>query len=1355
MITLAKTVNKWRLLPLFSGIAIVLASMRASATPLSLSDVPLFLTTNVSPNLLLTIDDSFSMMRGYAPESVDNSLAILEGPRFKSAYYNGIYYNPNLVYTIPTRSDGTSYSTSFAAAYINGFDTSKGSVDLSSGYKVIAQSMPNHALSSCTTFIAANNNNYSNCLLAKNPGTTTTNSYSFNNCSVVFNQRSGNDSLDTSGCGSPFSGASTPAVGTSIVVTGTADRNGTYHVASVDSGTSVRITETLGSDVTRNPTLSWSVVTSSGTTTNAVPAYYYLYYTQKSGATQPAGCNNNKETDACYIKIVVGSTDDIAAGNSANQKQNFANWYSFYRTRALSVMSGAITAVNGLANDSVRLGWQTINQCTSFGTSCQGYDNINRENRIRTLSAAHKTNLYNWLQRFELNGSTPLRSAMQKAGDYFKTSGLNSPYAKEPYVTLGTELSCRRNYHVLFTDGLWNSSYSNSSIPDNPDSSGTTSLPDGNSYTPQAPYKDVSLTTGLSSTYTNSDSLADIAFYYWATDLRNATTGALNNNITPYSVDQTGTAAEQYWNPKNDPATWQHMVNYTIGLGLSNSLIAACNYDQGSSPVVADPNNPTPGCPVWGGSTYAGDYTGLKAGTKNWPKINGSIGTNYGHEPDGHVYDLWHAAINSRGKFFSAENPISLNNAFQSIFSTIVSTNSSSAAAAANSTSIQTGTVLYQAQFNSRDWSGHLYNFTVSSDGTVHDLNNDGKLDGNDANWDAATLIPGYTSIPGRNIRTYNGAAGAEFIWSNLSGSQQTALKTNAVGVVGSDTMGQDRLNWLRGDTSKEVRNSGGIFRNRTVTVLGDIINSDPMFSYTEDYGYSSLPATASERSTYATFVSGKNSRPPMVYDGANDGMLHGFRADTGNANSGKELFAYVPAAVYGNLSSLTETDYSHKYFVDGSPSIADAYLSGWKTVLVGGLGKGGKAIYALDISNPGAFTDSHVLWEYSGSTAPATDGSGITDANGMGLTYSQPQIARLHDGSWAAIFGNGYNSQSERAFLYIVDLSSGILIKKIATNTATSNGLSTPRLYDSDNDKIIDFVYAGDLQGNLWKFDLSSSTSASWGLGNGGNPMFIAQNSSSQIQSITSQPTIGGHSTGGVLVYFGTGSYLTNADVTDTTVQSFYAIWDKPLASGTVARSSLVQQTIIEEIASGTTKTLAGCTDDPAITGNECVVTYNYDLRATSKNTVDYSSKYGWYMDLLPLSGVAAGERVVSKPLLKHDRVIFISIIPSDDPCIPGGNSWLMEMDASTGGATSISSFDFNNDDKFDDKDKLPSNNTASGVKSKVGMVKEPVWLDKEGTGTAIKEMSGTTSNIMSLKNKGSTVTTGKVDRLYWLQIQ
>jgi type IV pilus assembly protein PilY1 len=1275
MITLVKTSLFERFFLFF---AIALVSMPASSAPLNLADTPLYLSTPVIPNVIMTLDDSLSMSHAHVPDALGHSAGgnnILSQRRYKSNFYNALYYSPFVTYPIPTRSDGTTYSTSFTAAYVNGLDSSKGSINLSNNYSVTFFYKPE--------VTAATYTNTSNCAFQSATAT-----------------------------GTPVGG--------------------------------------WGEDCmrARNPSLDFP----SAQQNAGIPAYYYIFWSQQTGQSQPTNCTvtvaQQKEDEDCYIKINVGSTTlpvDLFAGTQAQQQQNFANWFSFYRTRALAVMSGVISSVNGLPRDAVRFAWQSLRpsgsgNCTQFSVNgCQGYITTNSENRMRPLDAlktgsateTHRTDFFNWMQRFQLRDITPLRQALENAGIYYTTSGLNSPYAEDPYITLGTEQACRKNYHVMFTDGLWNSN-NNTPYGGNVDSTNDT-MPGGRAYIAQYPFKNTGSAPPAGMSYSNS--LADIAFNYWKTDLRTDLSNSLLPNIVEQSdADRSNISDEEYWNAKNDPATWQHMVNFTVGLGLSATLTD----------------------PAWGGSTYTGDYPALGgnppyAATKFWPAINES--PTLGNEPVGHVYDLWHAAINSRGQFFSVEDPIALQNAFQSIFSTIISTTSSAAAAASNSTSIQTGTVIYQAQFDSQNWSGHLYSFSVTSNGTVLDLNSDDKLDGSDANWDAATLIPAPAS---RNIRTFNGTAGVELVWGNLSSAQQTALKTSSAGVVGSDTMGQDRLNWLRGVATKEVRNSG-IFRNRTVTVLGDIINSDPMLSHTEDYGYTSLPTTAAGQSTYAAFVSGKSSRPPMVYDGANDGMLHAFRADTGDANSGKELFAYVPAAVYGKLSSLTETDYSHKYFVDGSPTIGDAYLSAWKTVLVGGLGKGGKAIYALDISNPNAFADSHVLWEYSGSTAAATDGTGITDADGLGLTYSQPQIARLNDGTWVAIFGNGYNSTSERAFLYIVNLSTGALIKKIPTNTATSNGLSTPRLYDSNNDKIIDFVYAGDLQGNMWKFDLSGATSASWGLGNGGNPLFIARNSSNQIQPIIAQPTVGGHSSGGVLVYFGTGSYMTNTDVADATVQSFYAIWDKPSTSATVARSSLVQQSIIEEVAKGTTKTIAGCTDDPLIPGNECVVTFNFDLRATSKNTVDYTSKFGWYMDLLPLGGVAAGERVISSALLKHDRVIFLTRIPSADPCVPGGSSWLMEMDASTGGATVTSSFDFNNDGQFDDKDKSPLDNTVSGVGSNVGMVKATVWLENEGTGIARKLNSGATTMIETVTNRGGTGTPGgtTVNRLYWLQIQ
>ncbi|TPQ24878.1 pilus assembly protein [Methylomonas koyamae] len=757
-------------------------------------------------------------------------------------------------------------------------------------------------------------------------------------------------------------------------------------------------------------------------------------------------------------------------------------------------------------------------------------------------------------------------------------------------------------------------------------------------------------------------------------------------------------------------------VTYTIGSSSANSLQQPLYYAA-----------------KWGGF--------IDANNDNIPSTTAEWDSNLDGKPD---------------RYFFAIDPKNLETSLKSALDDVLKRTAAASAAAANSTSIQSGTMLYQAQFNSTDWSGHLFNFPVNASGFVVDVNNDDKLDINDANWDAGALIP---SAAARNIYTFNQSAGTTFLWDNLSSGQQTALQTNSSGVLGTVTTGQNRLNWIRGDSSNEVRN-GGKFRDRTGSVLADVINSDPLYTKSESYGYEKLPTTVSGQSSYAQFVTNKTSvsspRIPMIYVGGNDGMLHGFRADTGNVNSGKEVIAYVPAGVYDKLSKLTDTDYAHTYYVDGSPHISDAYLNGsWKTVLVGGLNKGGKSIYALNISNPAAFSPAaDVLWEYQGTSAD-TGNVGTTDSNGLGLTYSQPQIGLLSSGDWVAIFGNGYNSTSEKAFLYIVNLTTGSLIKKIPTNASTSNGLSTPKLYDSNGDKIIDYVYAGDLQGNLWKFDLTSTSATGWGLANAGAPLFTAERTTGVPQPITAQPILGAHSDGGVLVFFGTGRYLTTTDVTNNDVQTFYGIWDKPNTTGTVSRSNLVAQTITEEVAKGTTKTISDCTDDPLTPTNECLVTYQYNLRGTSANSVDYTSKRGWYMDLLPSSATPEGERVISGALLMLDRIIFLTAIPSSDPCSPGGVSWLMELNFMTGGATTTSSFDLNDDDKFDSKDSLPSGGFASGAQFSVGMVKSLVWLDKEGTGIAVKEGSGTSSKIESIKNKGQTVSAGTANRLYWLQIQ
>ena len=1153
-----KSMSRLALELLAGGLTLMLSGI---AMALDIAQVPLYLPTPLAPNVVLTLDDSGSMAWAAVPDSIarwgNENTEVKKSRRWKSAHFNPLYYNPNVTYIPPVDANGTPLSTSFTQAWRNGFDHSRGSVNLSNGYRPMDVYKPSSDCSST---------NINVCHYVEHPAADFTN------------------------------------------------------------------------------------------TTDPTRAYYYVFDSSLSG------CNGTKDDDDCYRRVWVGEN---SGPGGTDERQNFANWYSFYRTRNLMTVTAAALAFHKIPEGKIRLAWQALSSCNSFGTSCKGWTTTTYDNRIRNYQGSHRTNFYNWLFRLPADARTPLREALKRAGEYFRTSGLRSPYAFNPQVTASPEYSCRPNFSILMTDGMWNDSVSGFGNAD-----GTSKiLPDGKAYSPIAPYRD-----------NHNNTLADIAFYYWSNDLRTN----LDNNMVPYMPDRTGNATQQYWNPKNDPASWQHMVTFTVGLGLSGSL--------GDD---------------WIGDTHGGPfYSGLLAGSRAWPQVGPDV------DP-GNVYDLWHAALNSRGRFFSAERPEDLVMAFEETLNRVMERQSSASAVATNSTRLATETVIYQARFNSADWSGQLLAIPLNSDGSIGTVL-----------WDAAEKIPAAAS---RNIKTWNGTAGADFTWDGLSPDQRQTL----LGSSGSD--GSGLVNYLRGDASGEVRN-GGSYRNRE-KVLGDIVNSDPVFAGSQNFGYDLLPGT--EGSTYKAFLATKSSVPKMLYVGANDGMLHGFDASTG-----VERFAYVPNDLMTKLTQLSSPSYSHQYYVDGSPWVGDAYLNGaWRSVLVGGTGAGGKAVFALDVSNPASFSASHVLWEF-------------THAD-LGYTIGQPIIARLNDGRWAAVFGNGYASTGGTAKLFIVYLDAnasdgwqlGTDFLVLDTNTTAANGLSSPTLYDSNGDRIADYVYAGDLQGNVWKFDLSSTNPSQWKVANRSGstpiPFFTARNAANQVQPITAPIEIGPAPSGGegVMLYFGTGRFFAVGDNTNTQVQTFYALWDNytnnneitySCTSNSCNRDSTLQaQTILYE-GSG-----------PG--GNS--------VRVTSNASVDYNSKRGWYLDLKYPNTAAGekGERVVSAPLLRHGRVIFTTLIPSSDPCKFGGGSWIMELAASTGSRLDHSVFDLNDDNLFNASDYVTVNLgggsqtvPVSGLASRIGIIKTPSVIsagEKE-----YKLASGTTGEIASVKERGGGMGFGRV---------
>lgn len=654
---------------------------------------------------------------------------------------------------------------------------------------------------------------------------------------------------------------------------------------------------------------------------------------------------------------------------------------------------------------------------------------------------------------------------------------------------------------------------------------------------------------------------------------------------------------------------------------------------------------------------------------------------------------LQDAADNAGGTAYAAEDGLALKTALTAAFNQVISVGSASAVAT-NSTRLDTNALIYQGRFDSAEWTGQLLAYAVDP--------NDGSIATTPTwNTDTAGLIPSYGS---RSVFSYNPDAtttkGITFSWANLDATtQQPSLRLAG---ETDDTLAQARVSYLGGDTSNEVRN-GGQFRDRT-KLLGDIINSNPWFVGVDNYGYTDLPGA--EGSSYQSYLASVSSRSKMLYVGANDGMLHAI-----NAATGAELFAYVPGVLIPELKNLTQTTYGtslpHQYFVDGSPRAGDVYFSssaGWHTVLVGTMGAGARAVFALDVTDPDNFSASDVLWEFTNSS---------TDGADLGYTLTEPTIAKMANGKWAAIIGNGYNSDNGHAVLYILDIETGSVIKKIDTqagSTAVPNGLATPIPIDDDGDRIVDAIYAGDLLGNMWKFDVSATSESSWGPAFGTvlapQPLYVAKDSNSVVQPITSKPQVGLHPNGGIMVYFGTGKYFESDDnIVGLTpqVQTYYGIRDNysnGSATPVSGRASLVEQTIDAEASASSVQ-----------------------VRVTSNNTVNYSSKSGWFMDLVsPVSG-AEGERVISPSLLRGERLIFTTVIPSGDACAAGGTSWLMELDAVSGGRLYITPFDINADGLFTSADLvsiLDTNNdgiidgsddqlVVSGKKSTIGIIKTP----------------------------------------------
>lgn len=746
-------------------------------------------------------------------------------------------------------------------------------------------------------------------------------------------------------------------------------------------------------------------------------------------------------------------------------------------------------------------------------------------------------------------------------------------------------------------------------------------------------------TTGATTTTTIvtggvPNTLSDVAMYYYATDLRDSglsnCTGALGAgvdvcaNIVPSSAQ--------------DTASWQHMTTFTLGLGAFGRMVFSPSYATDTSGDYFSVKNGTLANPGGGVCSW-----GTNGQPCNWPTPDVS-GT-----PE-NIDDLWHAAVNARGAYFSATDPTALSSGLTNALSGIAARTGSSAAATTSNPNVTSGdNFVFSSTFDTAIWDGELVrqqlDLTSGALSSTIDWSAQGQFD---------------ASAAARNIYTYdptNATAHAKpFLWANLTTTEQNYFNSSNISTLSqfcssgvtclsaasqTAAAGSNLVSFLRGDRSNEgaSTDTSKYYRQRSTTatphpnaVLGDIVNAEAVYVKGSLYTYAD--------SLYSNFITNNSTRTGMVYAASNDGMLHAF-----NAGTGAEVWAYMPSFVLPNLYKLADKNYAnlHQYFVDGTPVVGDVYFGGaWHTILVGGLNKGGRGYYALDVTNPSSTPT--VLWEFS-------------DAN-LGYSYGNPVITKLSNGTWAVLVGSGYNNVSPgdgqgRLFVLYAEPGAGgtaQVVRSIPTgvgDATTPSGLTKISAW-VDNPMVNNTAlraYGGDLQGNLWRFDINAGTK---------QLLVTLKDSSGNPQPITVKPELGevGNT---AMVFVGTGRYLGNPDLSDISKQSFYGIKDKLDASTYASsRTGFIRQT----------ETTSTCPAGTPAT----ICTTGQTVRITSTtNAVNLASDNGWYTDLPD-----SGERADTDPTLGLGTIAFTTNVPNATACTAGGYSYRYFLDYATGAPVS-----------------------------------------------------------------------------------
>ena len=911
-------------------------------------------------------------------------------------------------------------------------------------------------------------------------------------------------------------------------------------------------------------------------TKSGAPFYYTakVEWCSQRESTGPrfgkAGTCQEKKTETYkYVRYSDWERVDISPARSsypgpggttrsyAEEMTNFANWYAWYRTRMQMTKTGvgrAFVDIRGLPNAADPLDKNYFHARVGFSTiSKENTSDGDKFLKIDNFDPTHKNTWFTRLYKTDPGSGTPLLGALAKAGRIY--AGKLSP---DP-----VQYSCQRNFTILSSDGYWNS-VSSTYGPTKENGSTTVGEQDGVTGVSRPSY-DKNKTP---------NTLADVAYYYYHTDLRPGTCAVCTDNVPPAGTKEA----------EDDVAKHQHMTTFTVGLGVDGTLAYQDGYKTATS----------------------GDYLGLKQGTTNWPVVDADT------DDERKIDDLWHAAVNGRGTYFSARDPDSLIKGLTSALGSMESATGSGAAAATSSLEpVEGDDAIYIANYTTVSWTGEL---------AAHKINLSTGAISTATTWKAAVLLDGKADADSdsRTIYTANGNNMVSFSYANLSATQKAYFDNTQLSQY-ADLSADDQalatpenlVKYLRGQNRYEDQDRAAgyvysrLYRDR-ITTLGDIVHAQPVYVKAPQYEYTD--------DGYADFKSAQASRSPTVYVAANDGMLHAF-----DATSGNERWAYIPPMVLPKIAQLADKNYStnHRFLVDGPISVGDVKIGGsWKTILVGALGRGGRGYYALDVTNPAS---PSLLWNFSADDNP-----------NLGYTYAPAVITKLAD-TWVVTFPSGYNNIPEggkyasadgKGRLFVLDAASGALIKSISTgigSTTSPSGLGKINTRTDDDfnlNNASSVAYAGDLEGNLWRFDLASGA-ASKVIALGAN------------QPITAAPEIGEIS-GKTVLYFGTGRYLGESDLSLSQTQAIYGV--KDLETATASKANLVQQ---------------------SVSGGRI-----------SNNPVSWTTDDGWYVNLPD-----SKERIHLDAKLVMGTLVFASTIPEASECQPGGYSHLYFVDYRTGG--------------------------------------------------------------------------------------